>query len=354
MILDKLVNCRVCGTRLNLIEKMHGIPLDGARLSENIIKPDYYDSALYLCPECGLYQMPDIKNFNDFYDFSNTKYIVSLNKERQESYEELLTLTPGRENILGIEDVGFMETAGAYFQKSHIINPVLLCNKDIDNAKLTSLNNDSFDSVYIICPLAHMPNPLGVMKKINTLLKEGGTGWIEVLNGGTLAEKGYYYNFMPILLNYWTPHSLSVLLRLSGFETLVIKPGLGGDQLNVFFKKTVKIPPLMQKRERQAQAILNETSKYKNVVVWGAGAKAHYLFGYLSDKLHVTHIVDSSPAKQGLYMPGASSPIKEPSLEIFSAAELVIIFAASYEKEITEKLISEYNYNGKIFCLSEN
>jgi hypothetical protein len=134
----------------------------------------------------------------------------------------------------------------------------------------------------------------------------------------------------------------------------MIRPGLGGDHLYVFFQKPFKKSSLMERRDRQAAAILSEAGKHKDVVVWGAGAKAHYLFGYLSNKLNVSHIVDGSPAKQGLFMPGAQVSVEKPSDEIFKTADLVIIFAASFEREITETLRGQYNYTGEIFRLSEN
>jgi SAM-dependent methyltransferase len=366
MTLYPLDNCRVCGSRLELIEELAKIPLDGSKFSNTVCDPEFYDSALYLCPECGLYQMPDIKDFSDFYDFSNTKYIKSLNAERKKTFEEFLQVSTGRENILGIEDVGFKQTVDEYYKNSFIIDPAILCKEGAGKESHFVLERCSsawagkeagenrFDAAYVICPLAHMDNPLQVMRDIYTVLREGGAGWIEVLNGGTLVEKRYYYNFMPILLNYWTLHSLSVLLRLSGLETVMIQPGLGGDQLNVFFKKPLKRSSLMARRDEQINSILNAALKYKQIVVWGAGAKAHYLFGYLSDKLCVSHIVDGSPSKKGLFMPGAKVPVESPAPEIFASTDLVIIFAASYEKEITQTLREQYNYTGRIFCLSEN
>jgi SAM-dependent methyltransferase len=363
LTLKPLENCRVCGTKLRLIEKMDKVPLDGAKFEKNVCMPDFYDSALYLCPHCGLYQMPDIENFSDFYNFSNTKYIESLANSRKKTFEELLLFSGGRENALGIEDVGFDRIASGYFQKVLTIDPERLCREGAGEnnhfvpgecLSLGSRPEPGFDMAYIICPLSHVDNPLRIMRDIGSVLKEGGVGWIEVLNGETLVAEGQYYNFMPILLNHWTPYSLATLLKLSGLDTLMIRPGLGGDHLNVFFQKPVKKPSLMARRDRQAAAILDEAGKHKNVVVWGAGAKAHYLFGYLSDKLHVSHIVDGSPAKQGLFMPGAGVPVEKPSGGIFKATDLVIIFAASYEKEITETLRGQYNYRGKIFCLSGN
>jgi hypothetical protein len=363
LILESFESCRVCGTELRLIEKMDKIPIDGAKFEKNVCMPEYYDSALYLCPRCGLYQMPDIENFSDFYNFSNTKYIESLANSRKRTFEELLAYFEGRQGVLGIEDVGVDRIASKHFQKVLTIDPERLCKEGAGGNSRFILNECSsagfppeqaFDAVYIICPLSHVSDPLQIMRDISLLLKEGGVGWIEVLNGETLVAEGQYYNFMPILLNHWTPCSLTTLLKLSNLNTLLIRPGLGGDHLNVFFQKPSKTSSLMERRDRQAATILSEAEKYRNVVIWGAGAKAHYLFGYLSNKLHASHIVDGSPAKQGLFMPGAEVPIEKPSEEIFRTAGLVIIFAASYEKEITETLRRQYNYTGKIFCLSEN
>jgi hypothetical protein len=53
-------------------------------------------------------------------------------------------------------------------------------------------------------------------------------------------------------------------------------------------------------------------------------------------------------------MPGASICVEAPSKDIFLNAELVIIFAASHEKEIKKILHEEYSYKGEIFCLTEN
>jgi hypothetical protein len=363
LILKPLENCRVCGAKLDLIEEMPKVPLDGAKFEKHVCAPEFYDSALYLCPHCGLYQMPDIENFSDFYNFSNTKYIESLANSRKRTFEESLSFFEGREAALGIEDVGFDSIASEHFQKVLTVDPEKMCKEGggenthfiLEECSSSGFQPEpAFDMVYIICPLSHVSNPLRIMQDISSVLKEGGFGWIEVLNGETLVAEGQYYNFMPILLNHWTPYSLATLLRLSGLGTLIIRPGLGGDHLNVFFQKPPKKSSLMERRERQAAAILSEVEKSRNVVVWGAGAKAHYLFGYLSDKLRISHIVDGSPAKQGLFMPGAQVPIEKPSEEIFKAADLVVIFAASFEKEITETLRKQYNYSGRIFCLSGN
>ncbi|MDR2406957.1 MAG: hypothetical protein LBE13_02420 [Bacteroidales bacterium] len=362
LTLKSLKNCRVCGRKLQLFEKINNIPIDGAKFTDKPTIPEFYDSAVYCCPECGLYQMPDIDNFSDFYNFSNTKYIKSLNSERQVIFKELISHAKNMTNVLGIEDVGFEQMAKKSFEKTLIIDPLKLCRDGAGENNHFILNEciragvkagNNFDAVYIICPLAHIDNPLQVMKDISVLLKGDGVGWIEVLNGEALVSRGQYYNFMPILLNYWTSHSLSVLLKLSGLEILTIGLGLDGDHLNVIFKKQYKKPSLVEKRDRQINLIFNEIARHKKAIIWGAGAKAHYLFGYLSDKLKISHIVDGSPAKEGLYMPGAQVPVEKPSKEIFQDSDLVIIFAASYTKEITQILREVYAYQGDIFSLSE-
>jgi hypothetical protein len=359
-----LMKCRVCGSELQVYEKLTRIPTDGTRFTRTICcEVEFYDSDLYSCPLCELYQISDLENFSDFYNFSNTKYIDSMNKERLSLFNELLLFSERQESILGIEDVGFSQKICVNGKKLLTINPEQLCKKGggennhfiLEECSMAGfMPENCFDIFYTICPLAHVDNPLTVMKDINTLLKEGGVGWIEVLNGSALVNESQYYNFMPILLNYWTPLSLTKLLQLSGFETLLIKHGLGGDELNVIFKKPLKRMPLMHKRDFQANSILDIVKKHKKTVIWGAGAKGHYLFSSFSDRLKVSHIVDTNPEKHGLYMPGASLCVEPPSKDIFLNADLVIIFAASHEKEIKKILHEEYGYKGEIFCLTEN
>jgi FlaA1/EpsC-like NDP-sugar epimerase len=143
-----------------------------------------------------------------------------------------------------------------------------------------------------------------------------------------------------------------MLLYLTGFQTLCVRPALGKDHVEIFFKKPINGPTLLNKKEKLCDTILNESAKHSHVVIWGAGGKSHTLFGYLGEKLHVAHIVDTDPVKQGLYIPGASVCVEAPSQTIFANTDLVIIFSASYEKEIINTLNDEFSYHGKILCLS--
>jgi SAM-dependent methyltransferase len=210
---------------------------------------------------------------------------------------------------------------------------------------------DSFDAFYSLEVFEHLDDPLKVLKDIYDTLKEDGVGWIEVPNGLTIINKAQYYNILPDHLNYYTPHSLSVLAYLAGFQTLCIRPSLNDDQLEIFIQKKEK-NYLSKIQKKQIDFLLTESSHYSNIVVWGAGAKAHTLLGLLGKNLKIRHIVDTDDAKHGLYIPGAAICIEIPTQEIFTRADMVIIFAVSYEEEIIKIVREKYFYKGRIVRLS--
>ncbi len=62
--------------------------------------------------------------------------------------------------------------------------------------------------------------------------------------------------------------------------------------------------------------------------------------------------IDSDQYKIGKYLPKATKPIEEPSENILNA-DLVVIFAASYEDEIMSYL-KKINYQQSVMLLSKN
>lgn len=88
----------------------------------------------------------------------------------------------------------------------------------------SKLPKDYFDLAVLNHTLEHMDNPKEVLKKINTLLKEGGTLFIDVPNFGSLSSK-LLGNKWPYLLpeehkSQFTKKNLTKLLEENGFDIL--------------------------------------------------------------------------------------------------------------------------------------
>jgi SAM-dependent methyltransferase len=359
-----LKECRICADALSLEEKFTGMPLAASILSEHPSQPVYSDVNLYRCLTCGLYQIPLIKErvYSSELISTNGKQLMD---DRRNSFDYLSSISLEHNRILEIGcRTGIMfDMAVEYYKEVIGVEPSENCARKAAERGHTVINdyfrvdlpfNGTFDAFYSLAVFEHVDTPAQIMKDVYAVLKEGGTGWIEVPNGQTIIDEAQYFSIFPDHLQYYTPHSLSVLAYLSGFETLLIRPSLGKDHLEIFVRKPMTKQTLTERKGQQCSTIINIASNYTNVVIWGAGGKSHTIFGYLQNGLNIKHIVDIDPAKHGLYIPGVSVPVESPSKQIFDTADVVIIFSASYEKEITKTLREEYNYTGKIVCLSEN
>jgi hypothetical protein len=363
LTLKRLDNCRVCGGDLSVVERIENVPIDGMELLKKPGMPSCLDFDLLKCSICGHYQIPNAENFQYVNDFNNTSGLDIILNTWKDSIKYLSSIAPSHdkafEMLCGTRITGEGEK---YFH--HVVREQLekLVSWDLKQNGHTviydyaasHLSEGTFDVFYLYDVLAHIENITDVLKDAFLILKEDGVGWIEVPNGLAIINECQYFSILPEHVNYFTPHSLSTLIQLAGFQTLLIQESLGGDHLDIFFKKPNTQLSISKTMKKQFDLILNEVSRYSKVVIWGAGAKAHQIFGYLSSRLQVAHVVDSGTYKYGLFIPGAQVCIEAPSEDIFAEADLVIIFAVSFENEITTILRDKYHYEGRILSLSDS
>lgn len=94
-------------------------------------------------------------------------------------------------------------------------------NVKFEEAKLPK---DYFDLVVLNHTLEHMDNPMSVLKRVNTLLKEGGIVFIDVPNAGGLGAKILGKHWPYLLPNehkhQFTKKELNNLLDKSGFKVV--------------------------------------------------------------------------------------------------------------------------------------
>jgi hypothetical protein len=214
--------------------------------------------------------------------------------------------------------------------------------------------NRNFNAFYALQVFEHVDKPTIILKDAYNFLEPGGVGLLEVPNGLTIINKSQYHSIFSDHLHYYTPLSLSMLAHLSGFQVLCVRPSLNDYHLEIFIRKPESIMSIMEKRQRQCDKILNEASKYLNIVLWGAGAKAYSLLGCMGDSIKITNIVDMDPCKDGLYIPGASMCVKTPSPDLFLETDLVVILSSPYVNEITKTLCDNFHYKGKIISVDDD
>ena len=86
----------------------------------------------------------------------------------------------------------------------------------------------------------------------------------------------------------------------------------------------------------------------KKVVAYGAAAKGNTFLNYCEIGLESIHyVVDISPHKQGLYMPGSHIPIYHPNKILETKPDYVVILAWNLKDEIKEQMKIIREWGGK-------
>ena len=83
-----------------------------------------------------------------------------------------------------------------------------------------------FDAVCMFHVLEHLTNPLGVLRKIRSILKANGVLLAVVPNGGSLGVSIFkrYYNWsLPHHVSFFTPRSIQIAYEKAGFKVLSLR-----------------------------------------------------------------------------------------------------------------------------------
>lgn len=86
----------------------------------------------------------------------------------------------------------------------------------------------------------------------------------------------------------------------------------------------------------------------KSIVGYGAPAKGNTLLNYCGiGKDFIDFVVDTTPAKQGMYLPGSRLPIYHPDKLTEWRPDYVLILPWNFKKEIMDKLVHIREWGGK-------
>ena len=92
----------------------------------------------------------------------------------------------------------------------------------------------------------------------------------------------------------------------------------------------------------------DEKVKKKKIIGYGAAAKGNTFLNYCNiENQLIDYVVDISPHKQGLYLPGTHIPIFHPDKIKETKPDYVIILAWNLKEEIMEQLKFIKEWNGK-------
>lgn len=96
--------------------------------------------------------------------------------------------------------------------------------------------------------------------------------------------------------------------------------------------------------------LIEKKIENSSVVGFGAAAKGNTLINFAGVKSDLLdYVVDSSPSKQGLFLPGSAIPIKHPSVLLENKPDCLVILPWNISEEIIEILTKDYQFQGEIW-----
>lgn len=216
------------------------------------------------------------------------------------------------------------------------------------------LGENTFDAFYTSQVLEHSPHPRDFLNSIRKTLKIGAVGLVEVPNYEMIERDSLIYEFMTDHITYFSKESLSLLLQLSGFEVIGATTHFNDYvlSLTVGYKKSNNLGSFIGRLENDQNSAKEflENRKRSRLVLWGAGHQAFAATLLLGLDEHLSYVVDSSPDKQGKFVPGTSLQILSPEV-LFNDVETdcVIVAAGGYNQEIVDTLQFRLQNQTEIF-----
>ena len=382
--------CRNCSAPLSLtFADLGRQPPSNALLSDPDQPEMIYPLHAYVCEKCWLVQLPAIvapeEIFNDHYAYfsSNSKGFLAQCKEYAVRMAETLAFIehPFVVEIasndgyllqyfeeLGISVQGVEPSANVAFAAAEKGIPTLV---EFFGAKTATFIAQGGGADLIIANnvFAHVPDVHDFVEGIRILLKKGGTATIEfphLLNlikdrqFDTIYHEHFSYYWLHTAMDILGRHALKIFqvekipnlggsLRLfvahfgdprepdgSGYEILKEEVTFGFDQDRMYGKFSQRV---IDAKYGLLDFLIDAHRAGSLVGGYGAPAKATVLLNYCGigpDLL--PYVVDTTPYKQGKYIPGVQIPIFHEDHIFADKPDYVLLFPWNLKKEIVGRI----------------
>ena len=385
------MNCRICNNKY-LVEfcQLGTQPLANSFIKkENLSKKEKaFPLNLCLCQQCGMVQLSDVVPAKLM--FKNYLYIPSASKTRIQHFNELATTLKNKLNLnehdlavdIGSNDGSLLEVFAQLEVKILGIDPSVNLAK-VAELKGIATVNDYFTqktansvvkkygkakAITATNVFAHVDDIHGFIKGIEILLTDAGIFVIEFPYLVDFIENCEFDTVYHEHLSYFGVRTLVKLFENTPLEIFSIqRMNLDGGSLRVFVQKKKKNSKLypevenlvkmelkhkfdtltpyktfaknVKERKNTFLKLLSELKKKKRKIVgYGAPAKGNTFLNYCKiTTKDIWYIVDSTPFKQGLFLPGTHIPIHHEGKLFSDIPDYIVILAWNFAEEIIKK-----------------
>jgi methylation protein EvaC len=388
--------CSFCDCNLeNPFLSLGSMELAGAFKKNQYIIQRKYPLDLTFCTNCfGVEVVEKISPeelFHDYFYFSSTiKTLVEHFEKYANSLSKKLDIIPKNTSVceIGCNDgvllkpllkCGYNKVIGVDPARNVIseikIDGLILYN-DFFSEDFTSrliAEHGYMDIILANNVFAHINNISSSIRAVKNLLSENGSFIFEVHYLLDLLETDQFDMIYHEHVYYYSVTACVKILSLYGLHVYdVEKLENHGGSLRVYaahnsnFAKAGQSAELMKLLENEEEYGLKSRDRYiefgSKVVAWreqflnclqhlksngakifgyGASGRANTLLQYCDlDFKTIEVMLDDNSAKQGHFTPGSNIPIKDPSYIIKDRPDVIVIFAWTFTKEITQRLKS--------------
>ena len=397
-----MANCRFCDILLEqVVVDLGKTPLANSFLSEKMLneKEEFFPLKVLVCKKCYLVQLKEVETPQNI--FTNYAYFSSYSKSFLDHAKNYVNMSIDRFHIDKNNFVVEIASNDGYllqfFKEKNIpllgIEPAKNIAKIAEKKGINTVNeffgkelSEELIKKYkkadlLICNnvIAHVPKINDFVNGLKILTSENGVITIEFPHLMELVDHNQWDTIYHEHFSYFSFFVMQKILeknRLKIFD--VEKIATHGGSLRVFCthseNKKIEIKdsvnnllklerekgmmeiPYYQNFSKKVIGSINQFTDFCNqmkkegkiIVGYGAPAKANTLLNCCGvNQDTIEYVVDLSPHKQGLYLPGSHIHIKSPEEIKKLKPDFVIIFPWNLKEEIMKQIQVIRNWGGK-------
>ena len=397
-----MANCRFCDILLEqVVVDLGKTPLANSFLSEKMLneKEEFFPLKVLVCKKCYLVQLKEVETPQNI--FTNYAYFSSYSKSFLDHAKNYVNMSIDRFHIDKNNFVVEIASNDGYllqfFKEKNIpllgIEPAKNIAKIAEKKGINTVNeffgkelSEELIKKYkkadlLICNnvIAHVPKINDFVNGLKILTSENGVITIEFPHLMELVDHNQWDTIYHEHFSYFSFFVMQKILeknRLKIFD--VEKIATHGGSLRVFCthseNKKIEIKdsvnnllklerekgmmeiPYYQNFSKKVIGSINQFTDFCNqmkkegkiIVGYGAPAKANTLLNCCGvNQDTIEYVVDLSPHKQGLYLPGSHIHIKSPEEIKKLKPDFVIIFPWNLKEEIMKQIQFIRNWGGK-------
>lgn len=357
-------DCRLCGGALRLLLDYGQAPL------VNVLRahPDEPIAAAPLslrqCRACGLVQVPEVlpaaRLFSDYPYRTGTS--ATMRAHLDGLARALAATAPGGRVLeLGCNDGTLLDALRAAGMRAVGVDPAhapaaeararghRVLDRPFDDEALAELREEApFHLVVGTNVLAHVDDPLGLLRRARALLRPGGQLVVEVPDRAATLRAGALDTIYHEHLSLFSADCLWRLGQEAGLALRAVeRVAVHGGSLRATFAATrsgLPAPPppcALPRLEARARALAQRVqaalephrSRGEPIMGLGASAKGVMLL-HLCGIDDLCFVVDRAPSKQGRYLPIGRVPVRSPDDARAEHPALALLLAWNLREEL--------------------